>query len=67
MPGQFLKDCTPWEGLTLEKLVENCLLLVGPSAGAGHECEEERAVERTCEELTVTPISHLPALLGGRR
>jgi len=24
--GQFVKSCSPWEGLTLEKFVENCLL-----------------------------------------
>jgi len=51
----FLKDCTLWEGLTLEKFVkncslwegpmlqkfmENCLPWEGPHAGAGAECEE---------------------------
>jgi len=29
--------------------------------------EEEGAAETTCDELTVTPIPHPPALLGGRR
>jgi len=24
--GQFVKSCSPWEGLMLEKFVENCLL-----------------------------------------
>ena len=27
--------------------------------------EEEGAAETTCDELTVTPIPHPPALLGG--
>jgi len=30
----FLKGCSPWEGLTLEKLLKNCLLWEGPHAGA---------------------------------
>jgi len=25
MLGQSVKSCSPWEGLTLEKVVENCL------------------------------------------
>jgi len=29
--------------------------------------EEEGAAEPTCDELTVTPILHTPAPLGGRR
>ncbi|GAB0205519.1 F-box only protein 31 [Grus japonensis] len=37
---QLVKNCSPWEGLTLEKLVEDCLLWEGPQAGAGAECEE---------------------------
>jgi len=44
----------------------------GPSAGAGAECEEpspeeEGAAETIGDELTVTPIPHPPALLGGRK
>jgi len=23
--GQFVKSCNPWEGLVLEKFVDNCL------------------------------------------
>ncbi|GAB0188839.1 hypothetical protein GRJ2_001349200 [Grus japonensis] len=26
MLEQFVKDCSPWEGLTLEKFVKDCLL-----------------------------------------
>ena len=40
MLEQFVKDCSPWERLTLEKLMENCLPWVGPHTGAGEECEE---------------------------
>jgi len=38
-PG-FPKDCTLWEGPTLERFVEDSLLWEGPQAGAGAECEE---------------------------
>ncbi|GAB0175689.1 EH domain-containing protein 4 [Grus japonensis] len=34
------KNCSPWEGLMLEKLMEDCLPWEGPQAGAGAECEE---------------------------
>ena len=37
---QFVKNCSPWEGPTLEKFVEVCLLWEGPYAGAGEEYEE---------------------------
>ena len=40
MLEQFVKNCSPWEGLTLEKFVEDCLPWEGPHAGAGEECEE---------------------------
>jgi len=65
-----MKSCSPWEGLTLEKFVENCLPWAGPHTGAGEECEEsspeeEGAAETTCDELTITPIPHPPAPLGG--
>jgi len=36
----FLKDCTLWEGPTLEQFMENCSLWEGPHAGAGAEYEE---------------------------
>lgn len=48
MLEQFLKDCTPWEGLC---------------AGAGEEHDEEGKAEANCHELTTTPIRHPPALL----
>jgi len=51
----FLKDCTPWEGSTLNKFMNNCslweglmldkfmdnsFLWEGPHAEAGEECEQ---------------------------
>jgi len=45
MLEQFVKNCTPWEGLTLEKFVEDCLPWEGPHAVAGEECEEEGVTE----------------------
>ena len=46
----FLKDCTPWEGPTLEQLVEDCLPWEGPHAGAGQERQEDGAAETTCRK-----------------
>ncbi|GAB0186948.1 EH domain-containing protein 4 [Grus japonensis] len=43
MLEQFMKNCSLWEGregLTLEKLVEDCLPWEEPHAGAGEEWEE---------------------------
>jgi len=37
---QFVKNCSPWEGLTLEKFMEDCVPWEGPHAGAGEDCEE---------------------------
>ena len=34
---QFMKNCSPWEGLMLEKFMEDCLLWEGPHTGAGEE------------------------------
>jgi len=47
----------------LEKFVEDCLLCVGPHAGAGEDCEEEGVAETTCDELTTTPLPHSSAPL----
>ncbi|GAB0201606.1 5'-AMP-activated protein kinase catalytic subunit alpha-1-like [Grus japonensis] len=40
-----VKNGSPWEGLTLEKLVEDCLPWEGPHAGAEAECEESSSEE----------------------
>jgi len=52
MLRQFVKDCSPWEGLTLEQFLENCLLGEGPHTGAGAGREEERVADIVCNELT---------------
>jgi len=52
----FFKDCTPWEGPTLEQ---------GQSVKSPPE--EEGAAETACDELTVSPIPCPPAPLGGRK
>ncbi|KAK4807037.1 hypothetical protein QYF61_018378 [Mycteria americana] len=61
----LMKNCSPWEGPTLEKSVEDCLLWERPHAGAREESEEESAAETMCDELTATCIPHPPALLRG--
>jgi len=62
-----MKNCSPWEGLTLEKFVENFLLWVGLHAGEGQECEEEKVAGATCDELIAAPIFCLPGFLRWRR
>jgi len=67
-----MENCSSWEGLTLEKCMEDCLLWEGPHTGAGAECEEspsekEGAAEKICDKLTTTPIPRPPVLLRGRR
>jgi len=41
MLEQFMEDSVPWEG---------------PRAGAGAECEKERAAETACDEWTAAPF-----------
>jgi len=62
-----MKNCSPWEGLTMEKFMEDCLLWEGPHAGAREEREEKEVAETMCDELTIAPIPRRPVLLGGRR
>ena len=38
---------------------------MGPHTAAGKEHEEKEVTETTCDELTTTPISGPPVLLGG--
>jgi len=47
--------------------MENCLPWLGAHAGAGEECCEEGAAERTCDELTVATIPCPPAPLRAKR
>jgi len=59
-----MKNCSPWEGLMLEKSVEDCLLQEELHTGARKDSEEEEAEERICDKLTAIPIPHPPAPLG---
>jgi len=73
MLEHFVKNCSLWKGLTLEKFMEDCLPWEGPHTGAQEECEdssleEEEATETTCGgELTISPVPCPPVLLEGRR
>ena len=60
-----MKNCSLWEGLTLEKFKQSCLLWEGPYAGAGEECEEEGSAETTCDEMSTTTIFHHAVPLRG--
>jgi len=40
MREQFLKNCSPWEGPTLEKLVKDSISWLGPMLKWGKKCEE---------------------------
>ncbi|GAB0183550.1 Golgi-specific brefeldin A-resistance guanine nucleotide exchange factor 1 [Grus japonensis] len=72
MLEQFMKNCNPWEGLTLEKPMEDCLLSEGNYAVEQGKSvrspplEEEGAAETMCDELATAPIPSTPVLLAGR-
>lgn len=64
---QFVKNCSPWEGLMLDKFLEDCVLWEGhPTLEQGRaplpeeEAAAAAAAETNWDELTVTPIPHLP-------
>lgn len=62
-----MKNCSPWEGVMLEKLVEECPLWEGPHTGTGEGCGEtfpvkEGEAETTHDELTIN--SHSPCTTG---
>ncbi|KAJ7395075.1 hypothetical protein BTVI_158402 [Pitangus sulphuratus] len=60
-----MKNCSLWEGLMLEKFMENCSLVgVTPVLQKGKDSPPLAAAETTCDELTITPIPHLPVLQG---
>ncbi|KAJ7415373.1 hypothetical protein WISP_78595 [Willisornis vidua] len=72
MLEQFVKNCTPWEELTLEEFVGSVSYGRGPLSGAGEECEEscpeEEGVAKTvCDEQIAAPVSCPHTLLGWRR
>ncbi|KAK4832494.1 hypothetical protein QYF61_023541 [Mycteria americana] len=51
-----MKNCSLWEGLTLEKFMENCLSWKGPHTGAGEECEESSPEEEGAAETTIISV-----------
>lgn len=58
MDSPLQGNCSPREGLILEKLMKSCLLWEGLHTGAGKECEEsypeDEEVAETCYGLTAT-------------
>ena len=38
--GTVCEELQPWEGLTLDKFMEDCLPWKGPHSETGEECEE---------------------------
>lgn len=64
----FMKDRSLWEGVMLEKLMEDCLPGKGLHTGMGEEFADEGAAEAICDELTTTLIPvHLLCLGEGGR
>lgn len=61
---QSIKYCSPWEGLTLEKFIESCLLWKGSHTGAGDNSQEQGEAETICDKLTTAPIPCPSTLLG---
>lgn len=62
-----MKNCSLWEGATMENFVQECVPCVGFHAGAGKECEEEGASEAACDDLTATLFLVPLGGLVGRR
>lgn len=66
----FIKYCSPWEGITLEKFIESCILSpvrqLSPVShtGAGDNSQEQGEAETMCNKLTPVPISCHSVLLG---
>lgn len=59
MPRQFLK-CGLWEGVTLEKFMEDFACGREPCLSRGRTpAPDEKVPETTCEELSINPISCL--------
>lgn len=61
-----MKNCSPWEGLTLERFVENCPLWEGPLSGGRGEVLPLLSKWQQCDKLTTTPFTALCAT-GKRR
>lgn len=68
--GAVHEELNPWEELTLEKFVDNCLCWERPENGAVEDWEEssleqEAAAETAWGELTIVPSLYPPVLLHG--
>lgn len=62
-----MKNCSPWEGLTLDKFRESCLKPRDPTLEKGKSVRNPPHKEEgvaMCDELRAIP--HPPALPGGR-
>lgn len=65
---QFVTNCSLWEGLMSERLMEDCVLEEGLHTGAENECVFwEGAGETMCDELTAILFPHSHSTLGGGR
>jgi len=62
-----VKNCSPWEGLTLKKFMKDCIPWEGSHAAAREKREEEGAAKIKHHELITTPIPCPPASLRRRR
>lgn len=72
MLKQFLKNCSPREGLALEEFMEHCLLRRGSMLEQGKSVrspptKEEELEEATCIELTTAPVPQPGAKLSPGR
>lgn len=51
--GMFMENCSQWEGLILEKVIEDCLLWEGAHTGVREEHEESSPEEEGVAETRV--------------
>lgn len=58
-----MKNSSLWEGLMLPKFIESCLPWEGPYTGAREGLLYLSIAETTHNELTITPLPHLPVSL----
>jgi len=57
----FVKDCSPWEGLMVEKSMEDCLPGRDPMLEQ-HNRARRKKQQTTCDELTAVPIPCPPCV-----
>lgn len=69
-PCSSWKNCSQWEGYTLEQFVKDCMPWEGNHTAAGEKREEKGAAETNFYELGCNPSSPSPCTSwdeGGRR